>query len=83
MLTLLLACTPPTAAPADPAPLTPPIAERRPFTLEAHGSEREDPYYWLRDREDPATVPYLEAENAFYEASVSHTAALRERTDHS
>jgi len=25
----------------------------------------DDPYAWLRDREDPDTVPYLEAENAY------------------
>jgi len=28
----------------------------------------EDPYAWLRDRDDPATIAYLEAENAYAEA---------------
>lgn len=28
----------------------------------------EDPYAWLRDREDPATIAYLEAENGYADA---------------
>lgn len=51
---------------------TPPAAEQRPHTLtRVDGSTVEDPWYWLRDREDPATAAYLEAENA-------HAAALLE-----
>ena len=38
------------------AALQAPAAERRPKALVAHGHEREDAYYWLRDddRKDPA-----------------------------
>ena len=60
------------------APL-PPIAPRRPVVTTTHGHERTDEYGWLRNLDDPATVPYLEAENAFTEASLSHLEDLRER----
>jgi oligopeptidase B len=50
--------------------LTPPLAPRRPHTLtRVDGSQVDDPYYWLREREDPAVRAYLEAEN-------EHTAAV-------
>jgi oligopeptidase B len=53
---------------ADPSPTTtppvPPFAERRPHTLERPGGPLDDPYFWLRERDDPAVTTYLEAENA-------------------
>jgi oligopeptidase B len=33
-----------------------------------HGDVRPDPYFWLKDREDPAVIAYLEEENAYREA---------------
>jgi oligopeptidase B len=44
-----------------------PMAPQRPQTLTSHGRSRDDPWYWLRDREDPEVVAYLEAENAYTE----------------
>ncbi len=55
----------------------PPIAETRPHTHREHGVERSDPWYWLREREDPAVRAYLEAENAYTEAAMAHLAPLR------
>ena len=55
----------------------PPAAERRPHVHTEHGVARPDPYHWLKDREDPATIAYLEAENAHTEAALAHTAAVR------
>ncbi|MEX1177702.1 MAG: S9 family peptidase [Nitriliruptor sp.] len=53
----------------EPTPdAVPPFAERRPHTLERPGGAIDDPYFWLRDREDPAVTAYLEAENAHAEA---------------
>ena len=84
LLALMDACTPsdkpiPAAGSAAPAAL-PPVAERRPHTVEAHGQRRVDDYYWLRDddREDPAVLAYLEAENAYVDASLAPLADLRE-----
>ena len=57
---------------------TPPVAPRRPHVVTAHGDNREDPWFWLREREDPAVLAYLEAENAYTEATLEPLAALRE-----
>ncbi|HOZ08337.1 MAG TPA: oligopeptidase B, partial [candidate division Zixibacteria bacterium] len=39
---------------------------------------RIDDYYWLRNRGDSAVMAYLEAENAYTEACMAHTAQLQE-----
>jgi oligopeptidase B len=44
-----------------------PQAKRIPHPMTAHGETRNDEYYWLRNREDPDTIAYLEAENLFLE----------------
>ncbi len=57
----------------------PPIAERRPRVLEAHGDSRVDPYYWLREKDNPEVIAYLEAENAYADLLMSPTEPLQER----
>ncbi|HEX2849308.1 MAG TPA: S9 family peptidase [Acidimicrobiales bacterium] len=61
---------------ARPAP---PLAPRRPTTLSTHGDDRVDEWYWLRDRDDPAVLAYLTAENAYTEAMTAHLAPLRDQ----
>jgi oligopeptidase B len=56
----------------------PPVARREPHELETHGHVRVDDYYWLRDRESPGVIGYLEAENAYTDAALAHTEALQE-----
>ena len=46
----------------------PPAAPRRTHTLMTHGDTRVDPWHWLREQDDPATMAYLLAENAHTEA---------------
>src|ERR1700722_11975528 len=58
---------------------TPPAAPRRPTRLEAHGDVRVDEWHWLRDRDDPAVIAYLEAENSYSEAMTAASSGLRER----
>jgi oligopeptidase B len=58
---------------------SPPQAPRRPTVLRLHGDERVDDWYWLRDRDDPETNAYLEAENAYTQALTAHTAELQDR----
>jgi oligopeptidase B len=41
------------------------------------GDERVDPWYWLRDRDDPEVLAYLEAENLFTREALAHLAPLR------
>ena len=71
--------------PADPRPVgaagkvppEPPVAARRPVELRAHGDVRVDDWYWLRDRDDPAVLAHLEAENAYTDAVMAPTLALQ------
>ncbi|MGI8792947.1 MAG: S9 family peptidase [Acidimicrobiales bacterium] len=58
--------------------IDPPLAERRPKTLEIHGDRRQDDWYWLRDRTDPDVFAYLEAENTYQETMLAHTTGLQE-----
>ena len=57
----------------------PPVArvERRVHTL--HGETRVDDYFWLRDRNDPEVLKYLEAENRYTRAVMQHTETLQEQ----
>jgi oligopeptidase B len=57
----------------------PPFAAERPDLLEAHGDRRVDPYYWLREKENPEVIAYLEAENAYADVVMASTLPLQER----
>jgi len=46
--------------------------------LHAHGDERIDDWFWLRDRDDPEVIAYLEAENAYARAALAPTETLQE-----
>ena len=47
--------------------------------LTTHGDERVDDWYWLRDRDDPEVIAYLEAENAYADAMLAPLVPLRDR----
>jgi oligopeptidase B len=47
-------------------------------TLEHDGDTRVDPWFWLRERENPEVLAYLEAENAYTDAVLAHTARVRD-----
>ena len=49
----------------------PPVAAKRPFTIEKHGQQRVDPYYWLADRESAEVLDHLHKEKAYYETSTA------------
>ena len=46
--------------------------------LAAHGDRRVDPYYWLREKDNPEVIAYLEAENSYADAVLAPTLALQE-----
>ena len=66
----------PDSRPGTPGP---PTAKRVPHQLEHHGHIRVDDYYWLKDRDNPEVLAYLQAENEYANALRSHTRDL-ERT---
>jgi len=53
---------------ASPLP-TPPVAPRKDHAQVWHGRTFVDPYYWLREKGAPEVVKYLEAENAYTDAT--------------
>ena len=52
---------------ADTA-IHPPLAKLVPKTVTVNGDTRVDNYFWLRDRDNPDTIQYLEAENRYTDA---------------
>jgi oligopeptidase B len=63
-LTLTLMTTPIFAADE----LKPPVAKPIPKELKAFGETRQDPYFYMRYKEDPAVIDYIKAENAYTES---------------
>jgi oligopeptidase B len=57
----------------------PPVARATPRTTTIHGDIRSDEYFWLRNREDPEVLAYLEAENAYTSSVMAPTEALQEQ----
>jgi oligopeptidase B len=57
----------------------PPVAQRRPRSVTMHGDTRDDPYFWLRDRDNPEVIAYLSAENAYLEQALAHTQPLQQQ----
>ena len=56
----------------------PPAAKRIPTERTYHGDTFVDEYAWLADKENPGTIAFLEAENAYTEAMTAGQAGLRE-----
>ena len=65
--------------PARPQTLAPPVATTQPVETKIHGRTLVDPYAWLRGKEKPEVVAYLEAENRYTEAVMKPTEALQEK----
>ncbi len=66
-----------TGPPEAPNPLPhPPAAPRRPHPVTLHGERLPDDYHWLRDRNDPAVLEYLAAENAYGDSVLAPIRAL-------
>ena len=42
-----------------------PVAPQIDYKLEQHGHQRNDPYYWMRNRDTEPVLSYLKAENAY------------------
>jgi oligopeptidase B len=57
----------------------PPVARAAPMTLTLHGHDRTDNYQWLREKENPEVIQYLEAENAYTEVMMKHTEGLQSK----
>lgn len=59
--------------------LPPPFAQVKPVEFTNHGDRRVDPYFWLRERDNPEMLDYLKAENEYTEQKMAHTEALQKQ----
>jgi oligopeptidase B len=55
-----------------------PMPERKPARLELHGDVRIDNYFWLKERENPDVIAYLDAENAYTEKVMAPMQGMQE-----
>jgi oligopeptidase B len=56
-----------------------PVARRIPHVTTLHGERRVDDYHWLRDKDSPAVLAYLKAENAYTDRMMKPTLPLQEK----
>jgi oligopeptidase B len=63
-------------------PDSPPTVRQVPSERTFHGDTVTDEYAWLANKEDPATVAYLEAENAWTDRATAHLTGLRDTVFH-
>ena len=61
-----------------PSTFKPPVAPKFPHVHLKHGDQRPDDYYWLKDRDDPKVLEYLNKENQYAENSLAYLADLQE-----
>jgi len=57
----------------------PPMAKKIEKKDVLHGDERQDEYFWLREKTNPEVRRYLDAENTFTDASINETAPLQKK----
>lgn len=55
-----------------------PRAKKIPYQHELHGDVRPDEYYWLRERDNPEVIAYLEDENRYYKEQMTPLEPLTE-----
>ena len=56
-----------------------PIADKKPHVHREHGVERPDPFHWLKQRDQPEVLAYIEAENAYMEERAARFEGLHQR----
>ncbi|CAN5351508.1 oligopeptidase B [soil metagenome] len=57
----------------------PPVAPVKPHSFEFHGTTVQDPYFWLKDKTNPETIRYIEAENAYRQGVTKHLKPFEEK----
>lgn len=74
---LFIACNPSPQMKPSPT-LIPPFADQKPYQHKIHNDIRVDEYYWLKERENPEVIDYLERENDYYKKSTAHLKDLQD-----
>jgi oligopeptidase B len=65
--------------PSECSAPAPPLARREPVEQVLHGDRRVDHYAWLRQKENPEVLAYLNAENGYTDAVLKPTEAFQEK----
>ena len=55
------------------------MVKKIPTKIEKHGHVRVDDYHWLREREDPEVIKYLNEENERAAKEMAHTGDFEEK----
>ncbi len=55
-----------------------PTVEQIPYQLKEHGDIRVDNYYWMKERDNPEVIDYLERENDYFNKMTAETDSFRE-----
>ena len=58
---------------------TPPQAPQHPHKINQDSTTRNDPFFWLRDRNNPATLKYLRGENQYTETVLAPLSELQQK----
>ena len=58
--------------------LVPSLADQKPYQHKLHNDIRIDEFYWLKERDNPEVIDYLERENDYYQKSTEHLVPLQE-----
>ncbi|HEX6791276.1 MAG TPA: S9 family peptidase [Candidatus Krumholzibacteria bacterium] len=67
------------AASANQLSVRPPVAAKEPHYTVTNGDTLFDNYFWMRHRENPEVIRYLEAENAYTDEVMAPTKPLQEQ----
>ena len=62
--------------------ITPPNLKKIPKSLIKFNDKRIDNYYWLRERENPSVIEYLNRENDYYKKMTLHTKDFQDKLFH-
>ena len=55
-----------------------PVADKIPYQLKKHGDIRVDNYYWIKEKENPEVIDYLERENDYYQRMTESSKNFKE-----
>ena len=58
--------------------ILPPVADKIPYQLKKHNDIRVDDYYWMKERENPEVIDYLERENDYYNRITESSNSFKE-----
>ncbi len=65
--------------PVCPEEAQPPVAAKKPKVIRIHDDEVTDNYFWLREKDNPEVIAYLNAENQYAERMLAHTKDIQDK----